>query len=89
MSQQRTPAVAINFRFLENISKATYYELKKRGLTPDEINVGGLARITPEARTRWHERMAELAKSKAAQLEAQRPAAVLGVRVADRASRAA
>jgi hypothetical protein len=60
------------FRFLENISTDKFYKLKKRGLTPDEINVDGLARITPEARAKWHERMAELAKSEAAQLEAQR-----------------
>ena len=60
------------FCWLENISKAKFYELKKRGLTPDEIDIGGVLRITPKAREEWHERMAELAKSEAARLEAER-----------------
>ena len=41
------------FRYVENISPAKFYKLKKRGLTPDEINVDGLARITPEAHAKW------------------------------------
>jgi hypothetical protein len=60
------------FCWLENISKAKFYELKKRGLTPDEIDIDGVLRITPKARETWHARMAELAKSEAAQLEAGR-----------------
>jgi hypothetical protein len=60
------------FCFAERISKTKYYELKKRGLAPDETNIGGLLRITPKARETWHERMAELGKSEAAQLEAER-----------------
>ena len=60
------------FCYVENISKAKYYELKKRGLAPDETNIDGLIRITPKAREAWHARMAELAKSEAAQLEAER-----------------
>jgi hypothetical protein len=53
------------FCWLENISKAKFYELKKRGLTPDEIDIDGVLRITPKARETWHARMAELAKSEA------------------------
>ena len=60
------------FCYVENISKAKYYELKKRGLAPDETNIDGLIRITPKAREAWHARMAELAKSEAARLEAER-----------------
>ena len=60
------------FCWVENISKAKFYELKKRGLTPDEIDIDGVLRITPKAREAWHERMAALAKSEAAQLEAER-----------------
>jgi hypothetical protein len=60
------------FCWLENISKAKFYELKKRGLTPDEIDIDGVLRITPESREAWHARMAELAKGEAARLEAER-----------------
>ena len=60
------------FCWLENISKAKFYELKKRGLAPDVTNIDGLQRITPESREAWHERMAERAKSEAARLEAER-----------------
>jgi hypothetical protein len=60
------------FCYVENISRAKFFKLKKRGLAPDETNIDGLIRITPKARETWHTRMAELAKSEAAQLEAQR-----------------
>jgi hypothetical protein len=60
------------FCYIENISRAKFFDLKKRGLTPDETNIDGLIRITPQAREMWHERMAELAKSAAVQLEAER-----------------
>src|SRR5262245_27241365 len=60
------------FRFLENISTAKFFKLKKRGLAPDEIDIDGVKRITPQAREEWHKRMAELAKTEAAQLEAER-----------------
>jgi hypothetical protein len=58
----------------ERISKSVYYELKARGLNPDEFEIPGtrIKRITPEARAAWRERMAELAKSETAQLEAER-----------------
>ena len=60
------------FCWVERISRAKYFDLKKLGLNPDEIDIDGVLRITPRARELWHERMAELAKSEAAQLEAQR-----------------
>jgi hypothetical protein len=37
----------------ENISRAKYYELKKKGLGPDETRVDGVIRITPESHQRW------------------------------------
>jgi hypothetical protein len=60
------------FRYVENMSAAKYYDLKNKGLGPEELNVDGMIRITPEARAKWRERMAELARSEAAQLEAER-----------------
>jgi hypothetical protein len=60
------------FCWLENISRSKYFELKKRGLGPDVTDIDGVHRITPESREAWHERMAEFAKSEAAQLEAER-----------------
>ena len=62
------------FCLAERFSKSFYYGLKKRGLGPEEFEVPGtrVKRITPEAHTAWRERMAELAKSETAQLEAER-----------------
>jgi hypothetical protein len=60
------------FCWLERISKSKYYALRKQGLAPDETNICGVIRITPQARETWHTRMAALAKSEAAQLEAER-----------------
>jgi hypothetical protein len=60
------------FCWLERISKSKYYQLRKKGLAPDETNICGVIRITPEARETWHARMAALAKSEAARLEAER-----------------
>src|SRR5262245_35085382 len=60
------------FRYVENMSAAKYYDLKNKGLGPEEMNVDGMIRLTPEARASGHERLAELAKSEAAQLEAER-----------------
>jgi hypothetical protein len=53
---------------------STFYKLKKLGLGPDVLHVPGtrIERITPEARQAWRERMAELAKSETAQLQAER-----------------
>ncbi len=58
----------------ERISRAAYYDLRKRGLGPDvfEIPSTRIKRITPESHAAWRERMAELAKSETARLEAAR-----------------
>jgi hypothetical protein len=58
----------------KRISRSTYYKLKRRGLGPDTFNIPGLRleRITSQAEAEWDERMLELAKSEAAQVEAQR-----------------
>jgi hypothetical protein len=37
----------------EKISRAKYYELKKKGLGPAETRVDGIIRITPESHARW------------------------------------
>jgi hypothetical protein len=57
---------------IENISRSKFFSLKKRGLGPALLNIDGLIRITPKAREAWHKRLAKLAKSKAAHLEAER-----------------
>jgi hypothetical protein len=60
------------FCYVENMSPTKYHALKNKGLGPEELNVDGMIRITPEARAKWRQRMAELAKSEAAQLEGDR-----------------
>ena len=60
------------FCYVEHLSPTKYHGLKNKGLGPEELNVDGMIRITPEARAKWRERMAELARSEAAQLEAER-----------------
>jgi hypothetical protein len=58
----------------KRICPATYYKLKRLGLTPDELHVPGtnIRRITPEADRAWVARMAELTKTKEYKREAQR-----------------
>ena len=56
----------------KNISKSSWYELEKRGLAPETFNIGRIRRITPAAEKAWAVRMAKLAKSKSARLEAAR-----------------
>jgi hypothetical protein len=58
----------------ENISKSVYYDLRRRKLGPEESRIFGttIVRITNESHVAWRENMAELAKSKAAELEAVR-----------------
>jgi hypothetical protein len=72
------------FCYVEHISKAKLQSLKKRGLAPAITDIDGLQRITPEARAEWRKLMAELAKSEAAQLEAERrrTAAIIAGRAA-------
>ncbi len=62
------------FCAIENISITAYYELKKRGLGPDELRVPEtkIVRITADAHNAWRQRMAELKQSRAAELEAER-----------------
>jgi hypothetical protein len=60
------------FCWIEHLSIATYFELKKAGLGPDETVIGRLIRISPEAREAWRQRMAAHSRSQAAQLEAER-----------------
>ena len=60
------------FCYVENMSPTKYHGLKNKGLGPEEMNIDGMIRITPEAREEWHKRMAELAKGEAARLEAER-----------------
>ena len=60
------------FCWVENMSSAKYFALKRKGLGPRVDNIDGLQRISPESRQEWHKRMAELAQSEAAQLEAER-----------------
>jgi hypothetical protein len=58
----------------KRISRTFYYSLKKRGLGPDETIYPGsrVIRISAAAERAWDGRMAELAKSESAQLEAER-----------------
>jgi predicted DNA-binding transcriptional regulator AlpA len=39
------------------IGKSTYYDLKKRGLGPQELHIGKSVRITAEADDEWVQRM--------------------------------
>jgi predicted DNA-binding transcriptional regulator AlpA len=59
---------------LERLSKATFYNLKKRGLAPAVLAIPGsnIRRITAAARAEWYARMRELAGGEAAQLEHER-----------------
>jgi hypothetical protein len=47
----------------ENISRAGYYNLRRKGLTPDEVRVGRTIRITPEAHARWRRKHTKRAAS--------------------------
>ena len=42
--------------------KATFYNLRKRGLAPDVMEFGGLRRISAEADEAWRIRMERMAK---------------------------
>ena len=59
---------------VENISHASYHKMKKAGYGPSEVRIPGmaLARITPQARREWHERIKQLQDDKDLQLEAER-----------------
>jgi hypothetical protein len=74
MSEIKRSLTVGEFCLVERFSKTAYYGLKSRGLAPDEFEIPGtrIKRITPEAHAAWRERMAALAQSEAAQLEAER-----------------
>ena len=57
-----------------HLSRSTYHKLKNLGRGPKELEIPGtrIKRITPEADAEWEARMAELAKSETARLEAER-----------------
>ena len=58
----------------KRISKAFYYSLKRRSLGPGETTYPGsrVVRISAAAERAWDERMAQLAQTEAAKLEAER-----------------
>jgi hypothetical protein len=60
------------FRYFERMSPSKYHELKKKGLGPEETDIDGMKRITPQSRERWHQLMAERARSETALLETER-----------------
>jgi hypothetical protein len=63
-----------DFMFLENMSPATYYKIRRAGNGPEETVLPGtnLIRITAEARRAWHAKLAALRDSTAGKLEQQR-----------------
>jgi hypothetical protein len=65
------------FCLLEKMSSSTYYKLKQMGLGPQEVRFPGMAfaRITPQARREWHEKIEAWHKSKEARVEEQRRSA--------------
>jgi hypothetical protein len=62
----------------KGICIATFYKLRKLGLTPAELHIPGtiIKRITPEADREWIARMAELTKTKQFEREAERRTAM-------------
>jgi hypothetical protein len=55
-------ATIAEFCAIEKISRAKYYELKGKGLAPDETRVDGIIRITPESHARWRRKHTKPAK---------------------------
>ena len=64
------------WRVRKHISKSTHLKLKRAGLAPEEevVTLPGfkLARITPQARRDWQQKIAELRQSREAALESAR-----------------
>jgi hypothetical protein len=46
----------------EGISRSQYYAMRREGWGPDEMHVGRLVRITPEAKQRWRRERERAAK---------------------------
>jgi hypothetical protein len=63
---------------LKNLSRSSYFKIRRAGNGPAEIRPPGtdIIRITPAAVRDWDIRMVELGKSKQAQLERQRRSAL-------------
>jgi hypothetical protein len=50
------------FCLSEGISRSHYYVMRREGWGPDEMQVGRLVRITPEAKQRWRRERERAAK---------------------------
>lgn len=63
-----------DFCKIENICSTEYFTMRKRGHGPAELRIPGsrVVRITQAAHLEWRQRMAELATSKAGELETAR-----------------
>jgi hypothetical protein len=62
---------------LERMSLATYHKLKNAGFGPEEVRFPGMAfaRITPQGRREWHEKIKQLQNNEALKIEAERRSA--------------
>jgi hypothetical protein len=52
----------------EEISKSKFYDLCRKGLGPDMMDIDGLKRITPEAHERWRREREAAAKRRETEL---------------------
>jgi hypothetical protein len=52
----------VEFCVSENISRSQYYVMRREGWGPDEMYVGRIVRITPEAKQRWRRERERAAK---------------------------
>ena len=73
MSDERWLTIA-QFAETVQICEATYFNLKRKGLGPEETRFGQVVRISPDALREWRARMREVQSTKAAKLEAERRA---------------
>jgi hypothetical protein len=55
-----------DFCVAERMSRSKFYDLKRQGLAPQMMSIGGLWRISPSARRRWHSEREEAARAAAA-----------------------
>jgi hypothetical protein len=61
MSNASTETI-VEFCASENISRSQYYAMRREGWGPDEMYVGRIVRITPEAKQRWRRERERAAK---------------------------
>jgi hypothetical protein len=89
MRDQRAMTIK-EFCDVENISKATYYKMRRAGFGPEETTVPipgmNVIRISAAARHAWHVMLAEQRQTKSAELERKRQQAQR-VRAAKRAAK--